>query len=427
MDSGTSSAGDALKSSPTALATPAPTAPLAVFVSPHGFGHAARASAVMRALAPHVTEPFQLFATTPRWFFDEAVAGRYVLHQVETDVGFRQRDALAFDLDGTVRALDRFLPFDPALVEALSAKVSAARCGAVLCDISPLGVAVAERAGVPSILVENFIWPWLYEPLLTEAPGLAAHAATLERWFSRATVHIQATPFCEPTPAAAPVPPVCRPVCRSREEVRRELSIPLDAPTVVLTMGGVDQALPFLGRLPGLAPVHFIVTGAPATRSEGTVRAFDRDTRLYMPDLVGAADAVVAKLGYSTLAEVWSAGKPLARITRDDFREMPALDAWAERNVPGFAVPAADFAGGGWLERVDELLALAPVGRGSGSVVPLGWTPASGLDEPLGPGPVPASDGPAGRSSTSDGPTGAEAVAEIVLRTLRRPPRTESA
>lgn len=343
-----------------------PTPPLAVFVSPHGFGHAARASAVMAALADRIREPFQLFATTPAWFFDETIEGRYVRHPVEADVGFRQRDSLVFDLDATVAALDAMLPFDEGLVDRAAAAVAAAGCGAVLCDIAPLGIAVAERAGVPSILVENFTWPWLYEPLLEDAPGLAGHAAYLRGWFDRATVHVQARPACSHDPGAVQVAPVSRAPRRSRAEVRAALDVPDEAPLVVLTMGGVDQPLPFLPRLRLLAPVHFVVTGAPSTETEGNVRAFGRDERLYMPDLVEAADAVVGKLGYSTLAEVWAAGRPMARVVRDDSREMGPLDGWADRHVPGFPIRAAEFIAGRWLDRLPDLLTL-PTGQRNGA------------------------------------------------------------
>lgn len=340
--------------------------PLAVFVSPHGFGHAARASAVMAALADRVAAPFQLFATTPAWFFDEAVPGGYVQHRIEADVGFRQRDSLVFDLGATVAALDAMLPFEDALVDRCAGQVTAAGCGAVLCDIAPLGIAVAERAGLPSVLVENFTWPWLYEPLLDEAPGLARHADYLRAWFERATVHIQAHPACTDVEAIQ-VEPVSRAPRRTRRDIRATLEVPQDVPVVVITMGGVDQPLPFLPRLTGLEPVHFVVTGAPATAFEGNVRAFGRDERLYMPDLIEAADAVVAKLGYSTLAEVWASGRPLARVVRDDSREMGPLDAWARAHLPGFAIEGRAFGIGDWLDRLPELLAF-PAGtrRGPG-------------------------------------------------------------
>lgn len=125
---------------------------------------------------------------------------------------------------------------------------------------------------------------------------------------------------------------------------------------VVLTMGGYGEAMPFLERLEEVGDVAFVVTGCPVTDVRGNLRLFDNATRLYMPDLVRASDAVVAKLGYSTVAEVWREGRPAAFVTRADFREMAPLWAWASQKIPGFEIPGAEFAGGAWIARIPELL-----------------------------------------------------------------------
>lgn len=345
----------------------------AVFVSPHGFGHAARASAVMEALHRRLGFRFELFTSSPPWFFDESVAGTYRSHPVVTDVGFVQTSALAYDLERTVAAVGAFLPFDDALVDRLASAVRGAGCRFVLCDIAPLGVAVAERAGIPSVLVQNFTWPWLYEPLLAEAPELEWLSAELDTWFGRATLHLLAEPFCDPDPRShGSVLPVSRPARISRAEARVALGLSPDERVLVVTMGGYTEAMPFLGALEALHGVTVLVTGAHATETRGNLRLFDNGTRLYMPHLVRAADAVVAKLGYSTVAEVWREGRPLAYVTRSGFREMPPLRDWVAERIPGFEIRGEDFAGGGWIERLTELLdtpAPAPQPRGGADVV----------------------------------------------------------
>lgn len=338
----------------------------AVFVSPHGFGHAARASAVMAALRELEGARFELFATTPRWFFDETVEGAYAWHEVAADVGLRQRSALDYDLDATVAALDDLLPFDEGRVEALAAAVMRSGARAVLCDIAPLGIAVARRAGLPSLLLENFTWPWLYEPLVDRAPRLALHSRELKTWFGRATAHVQTEPLCHRDPDAdLVVPPIARRPRRSRTQVRAELGLEPAVPVVVLTMGGVSQELPFLDRLRRQEDVRYLVTGVERTRRDGNLYLFDNRTRIYLPDFIRAADAVVAKLGYSTLAEVWHEGVPLAFVSRRDFRETGPLRRWAADRLRGFEIPGEDFAGGRWVDRIPALLALGRTAPGA--------------------------------------------------------------
>ncbi len=334
---------------------------VAFFVSPHGFGHAARASAVMEALHRLGGARFEVFSASPPWFFDETVAGLYRHHHVVTDVGFRQRSALVYDLPATVAALEAMLPFDDQRVEALARVLRDAGCAAVVCDIAPLGVAVAERAGVPSLLVENFTWPWLYEPLVREAPALGPLAQEMEAWLGRATWHVQTDPLCAPDPSAdLRVGPIGRRARGTRAGTRRALGLPEAARVVLVTMGGVPEELPFLDRLRDEKDVDFVVTGAPATREEGNLHLHDARARLYLPDLVRAADAVVAKLGYSTIAEVSAEGRPLARVTRPAFRETEPLRRWVDRELPGFEITAREFSDGSWVGRVPELLGIEP-------------------------------------------------------------------
>jgi hypothetical protein len=334
-----------------------PDLPIAAFVSPHGFGHAARSSAVMLAAMEQGGARFDVFTTAPRWFFEESLGGAFRYHEEVVDVGFRQRSALHVDVDATVAALRDFLPLHEERVSALAAKVRAMGCRAVLSDIAPLGIAVAERAGLPSVLVENFSWPWLYEPYAAHRPELKAFGDELARWTARASVHVQARPMCEPNPALEAVDPIGRPPRDGRKEVRGTLGVPEGVPLVVVTMGGYEEDLSFLPRLEAVSDTHFLVTGAHRTERQGRVHLYDNRTPLYMPDVLRAADAVVAKLGYGMVAEVWAEGLPFAQVTRPGFREMAALEAFADEQLAGFRLSDGDFAAGAWIDRLPELLA----------------------------------------------------------------------
>lgn len=225
----------------------------------------------------------------------------------------------------------------------------------MLCDISPLGVAVAEAAELPSVVVENFTWGWLYEPFHDDAPELAEAGAELDRWTDRASVHLQARPVCAPRPGLEHVDPISREARRSRVSTRRSLGVAEDEPLTVITMGGYGEELPFLDRLGADPDRRFLVTGAPKTYERDNLLLFDNETPLFMPDLLRAADAVVAKLGYGTVSEVWREGIPFAWVTRPRFREMEALEAFAVSELQGFGMTGGDFASGGWIGRLDEL------------------------------------------------------------------------
>ena len=139
---------------------------IAYFITPHGFGHAARSAAIMEAVSKIVPSiSFHIFSTVPRWFFDDSLPCRFEYHEFLTDIGLIQKTPFSHDLKETIDALDQFIPFDSALISNTAGLLKQLACRMVICDISPLGIAIAVKAGLPSVLIENFTWDWIYEDL----------------------------------------------------------------------------------------------------------------------------------------------------------------------------------------------------------------------------------------------------------------------
>ena len=68
---------------------------------------------------------------------------------------------------------------------------------------------------------------------------------------------------------------------------------------------------------------------------EGHVTCLPHQSDYYHPDLIRAADVVVGKAGYSTLAEVYHAGTPFGCVGRSGFRETDILEAFMAAHMPG--------------------------------------------------------------------------------------------
>jgi UDP:flavonoid glycosyltransferase YjiC (YdhE family) len=339
----------------------APAGAIAYFVTPHGFGHAARAAAVFAALrrrAPGLRA--HLFTTVPRWFFRESLAGGFVLHPLEADVGLVQDGPLAEDLPATLRRLAAFYPPGRALVDRLAARLQRLGCRLAVCDIAPLGIAVARRAGLPSVLVENFTWDWIYRGYAAREPRLAGVADRLAPLFAGADCRIQTEPVCVPAPGAHRVGPVSRRPRSTRRAIREALGVPHRTPLVLVTMGGVPHGGFATARLRAARGVAFVLAGGAERRArrEGNLLLLPHHAGFYHPDLVGAADAVVGKLGYSTLAETWRAGIPFGYVPRPLFRESALLERWVRERNAGLAIGPGELSSGGWVERLPALLAI---------------------------------------------------------------------
>jgi hypothetical protein len=335
---------------------------IAWFITPHGFGHAARAAAVMLALQRLHPVDFHLFTRVPRWFFAESHLIAITYHEYMTDIGLAQRTSLEEDLDETLLRLEKFLPFDPALVSDLAGQVRSAGCRLVVCDIAPLGIAVAETAGLPSVLVENFTWDWIYAGYPGDAADFSKYIAILSGWFERATAHVQTEPACAPAPCDLTILPVSRPRIQTRAQIRAALGIREDAPAVLITMGGIETHLSALECLSDYPGVTFIVPGgAPATTRSGSAILLPHHSGFYHPDLLAACDAVVGKLGYSTLAEACNAAVPFGFIPRARFRESPPLARYVLEHMQGVSISEQAFSSGEWLGTIPTLLRMPPV------------------------------------------------------------------
>jgi len=333
-------------------------ATVAYVVSAHGFGHAARSCAVMDAMAARREGlRFEIISAVPEWFFSDSLAAEHCVHGVDTDVGLAQRDTLEEDLEATVDRLGRLLgPPEIALGQILS-RCGSSRCRAVACDIAPLGLVAANRLGLPGILVENFTWDWIYRGYADPPPGLLQHAAALDAMFRLASCRIQAEPACSPSGDASQVAPISRGPRTPSAEVRAGLGVPRDAALVLLTMGGIRWDYRSLEAASTRSGACFVVPGAgDSTRREGSLLRLPFRSDFYHPDLVHAADLVVGKLGYSTLAEAYHAHTALAYIARPQFPESNVLERFAISRMGATAVTVEDFNGGEWLRGLDGLL-----------------------------------------------------------------------
>jgi hypothetical protein len=344
--------------------------PIAVFVTPHGYGHAARAAAVLESLADQLpgVRP-EIFTTVPRWFFAESLAERFGYHECACDLGLVQASSLEEDVPATIARLRELVPFHDSVVSDLAERVRRLGCRVVLCDVAPLGIVVAARAGVPSVLVESFTWDWIYRAYQDEHPELGPIRAYLARLAAAATVHIQTEPACAPNAAAIPVPPVSRRPRRSRAEVRAALGIEAAAPAVLVTMGGIPWSFAGLDAIAERTMATLVIPGASAAPAvRGPLILLPHRSGHYHPDLVHAVDAVIGKLGYSTVAEASHAGIPLGYVMRRRFPESPVLAGFVDQRLPSLRLAAADFASGRWVERLRELLRrpqTAPVANGA--------------------------------------------------------------
>jgi UDP-N-acetylglucosamine:LPS N-acetylglucosamine transferase len=338
---------------------------IAYFISPHGFGHAARAASVMEALAEIESSlQFDIFTTVPDWFFFQSNSFTFQHHRLETDIGLVQKTPFQEDLPATIQKLKKFLPFNQSRIAALAEKIRHLNCNLVVCDIAPMGIRVAQEAGVPSVLVENFTWDWIYQGYAEQ--GFHAFNAYLQSIFAEATYHIQTQPICKPERVDFTADPASRKIKAPSRLIRQRLGLPDGCKAVMITAGGVPKRYGFIDKLKNQTDIHFIISGASDSESiQNNLILLPENSSYFHPDLVNAADAVVGKIGYSTIAEIYQAGVPFGYSARTRYRESKPLVDFVENQLSGFAIGEAEFQNGDWIHRLQDLLALPRIKQGT--------------------------------------------------------------
>jgi UDP-N-acetylglucosamine:LPS N-acetylglucosamine transferase len=338
---------------------PYPTA-IAYFITPHGFGHASRAAAVMAAVQErtgHVR--FELFTTCPKQIFNQSLITSFGYHAVDVDIGVVQTSPLTEDLPATCRALDCWLPFNSEAIEQTAQHLKRMRCALVVCDISPFGIEAAAEAGIPSLLVENFTWDWIYSRYAADAPCLLPHSGMMQTIFARVDYRIQTQPLCQTVDSDLTIGPISRKVRTGRRQTRKALNIPDDAAMVLISMGGVRDRFQFLDRIPHRSNQFFVIPGADGlVAPQQNVILLPTHSPFFHPDLSLAADLVIGKVGYSTLSEIHQAGTPFGYISRPDSPESEPLVDFIHNHMTALPISAQAYNSGRWIDQLPQLLSL---------------------------------------------------------------------
>jgi L-arabinokinase len=300
---------------------------VAFYISGHGFGHASRQVEIINAFArrrPHVG--IVLRTSVTRHLLDRTLTAPVVLDDRPVDTGIVQIDSLRLDEAATIAQARDFHATIDVRAAAESDWLRAQDVRFVVVDAPPLGCAAAAHAGIPSVVVSNFTWDWIYAEYrehLAAAPELipaiqAAYRLADEAW--RLPMH---GGFPPPRRGAAArqavidVPFVARHATHASAETRARLALPPDRRLVLPTFGayGVRGLALDKAALDLDASWHVIQSSDAEIKAAG----------LRYEDVVRAADVVVTKPGYGIIAECIANGTALVYTSRGRFAEYSVL------------------------------------------------------------------------------------------------------
>ena len=338
------------------------------YISGHGFGHASREIEVINALAPLLSDHAIVIRTSAaRWLFDRTVRAPFTWLAGPCDTGLVQIDSLRLDEGATIRQASEFYRNLPRFVGDEAALLRAHAARLVIADASPLACAAAAAEGIPSIVLANFTWDWIYEgyqePLAT-VPDLiptiqAAYRHASEAW--RLPMH----GGFEAIDRITDMPYIARHARHGRAHVRAMLSLPPAGPLALSSFGGYGVRDLDPARLDCRHEVGVFITGRadPGPLPAGVHFVDERriyDAGLRYEDLVAAADVVVTKPGYGIIAECIANDTAVLYTSRGRFREYDVMTGEMPRVLRCAFIDQEALLAGRWLGPLNEVLGLPP-------------------------------------------------------------------
>ena len=337
------------------------------YVSGHGFGHAVRQIAIVNALGARRPDLGIVIRTAaPRRLFDQSVRVPMTFIAGSNDTGVIQIDSIRLDERKTIadatdfyRTLSERAANEAALLEAHDACL-------VVSDAPPLACTAAAVADIPSVVVSNFTWDWIYEGYesqLAAAPELLtvirdAYGQASEGW--RMPLHggfatvrrVLDIPFVARHARAD----------RSAADVKRELGLPPDRSIALISFGGYGvEGLP-LSQIDCRDEIDLVMT-APATEidsiDDSVHRVAEEDIYsrgLRYVDLVAAADVVVTKPGYGIIADCVANRTAMLYTSRGRFVEYDVLVEQMPRFLKCEFIELEAFLAGRWRAALRRLL-----------------------------------------------------------------------
>ena len=327
---------------------------VAFYISGHGFGHASRQVEIINAFGARRPD-VRIFirSAAARWLLERTIRVPFELDDRPCDTGVVQFDSLRLDASETIaRAADFYATFDQrGAAEARLLRERDARL--VIVDAAPLGCEAAARAGIPSVVVSNFTWDWIYAEYGEDLHLGSAVITTIQRAYRKAAAawRLPMHGGFETFETILDLPFVARHARHAREETRRMLGLPLDATLVLPTFGGYGAEGVDYAQLDFGPDWHVLVNFDDA---------LIYDAGLRYEDVVHAVDVVFTKPGYGIISECIANETAIVYTSRGRFAEYDVLVREMPRYVRCAFIDQETLRAGRWRDAAESAVNAPP-------------------------------------------------------------------
>jgi hypothetical protein len=325
-------------------------------ITNHGFGHATRAASIAADIQKLCPEIVLILATTaPRAIIEAYLPGAFIHRPRALDVGVIQVDSVIMDLPATLEKLQQIQAQQQAIIDSEVSFINQNKVGLVLADIPPLAAPIAKAAGIPSWMMSNFGWDFIYRPWGGEFEAMADWISECfqqcDRLF-RMPFHEDMSAFSSITDVGLTgvTPRFSEPEMRQRFGLE---NTPKDQ-TVLVTFGGLGLSqVPFenFDRFPDW---KFIGFDLKCPDFPNLIKVTDP---IYRPvDFMPLCGRILSKPGYSTFSEACRLDVPIITIPRENFSEAALLLKGLQDYAHHRIVTSEEFFHGDWSFLAEPML-----------------------------------------------------------------------
>lgn len=339
---------------------------LLVDISGHGLGHAAQMAAVLPSLAAALPGlRLTLRSSASETALRDMIPLPFTLLPLEGDVGMIMHGPTRVDAEASLAAYAALHQDWEAAISAEAERLRALAPDLLLADVSYLGLAGAQRLGLPNLALCSLNWADILEAYCGSLPGAPAILAQIRAAYAGADAFLRLEPAMPMAtlPNTRSVPPVARLGRDRRSDLEAAGLIEPGEILILVSFGGIP-----MGRDMAVLPVRpgwrWLLGGAlpPGLEPRPDILPYPLPTPpgsepLRFIDLIRSSAALVTKTGYGSFVEATHNGCRLLYQPRPDWPESPWLEPWPHAQGTALAIPEAALMGGEIVAYLDRLLA----------------------------------------------------------------------
>ncbi|MCB5229388.1 MAG: hypothetical protein GX122_01615 [Candidatus Cloacimonetes bacterium] len=296
---------------------------IAIYISDHGFGHAARMAALSDELIKLGVQV--LLRTQRRKFLFSCLQSPFCeLHPAQMDFGVLHKEDLKSDIPATREALLELFGKRNEIVEREVNWLRNHAIDLVIADIPFLVMEACSYAKKPIFAISNFDWVYIYQHLFKDEPQIYPLINTIYSLYQHSDMVFR-LPFSTPRSMLSFPKSIKTGLLARRKETYEDIR----------TKYNIDDGTPILACSFGGQPGKSIDFPSLCKAFEGVVISTNQEYQASNHicvsketdwlDIIHGSDLLVTKPGYSTFAEATQFNKPILYSPREEYPEEKVL------------------------------------------------------------------------------------------------------